>query len=237
MKFKNEEVTFLGWLDNVWYHYKAGIVIGLAALIIVAVAMTQLITRDEHDVFIYCVGEFGLSAEAGDKFMEEMQNEFAVDSNGDGKKVVDLKFDKFIMTEDANGKRHVYNPSEQLSITERFNLELATGECIIYIMEPAFFNANLEYLASFEEELGYIPENSVEGKGVRIYDIPFYWAEYYDENSLTPEKDRKTSTLAYFPKDYIICLADREERFDEEYYEGNVEFLKNLLEFQHTSDK
>lgn len=220
MKFKNEEVTFLGWLDNVWYHYKAGIVIGVFAIVFIAVAMTQFITRDEHDVFVYCVGDHGLSAEAGDKFMQEMQDCFTVDSNGDGKKVVDLKVDKFVMTEDANGKRHVYNPSEQLSITERFNLELATGECVVYIMEPAFFKGNLKYLASLEEELGYLPENCIDGKGIALKDLISYKA---------------TTTLGYFPEDYVICLADREDRFDDIYYDGNVRFLDNLIKYKLVS--
>ncbi|MBR2021919.1 MAG: hypothetical protein IJ939_05725, partial [Clostridia bacterium] len=168
MKFRGEEVTFLGWLDNVWYHFKAGIIIGAFALVILVVSLTQFVTRDEHDVFVYCVGDMGLSAQAIDNFTQEMQDCFTVDSNGDGEKVVDLKFDKFVMTEDANGKKHVYNPSEQLSITERFNLELASGECVIYIMEPAFFKGNLDFLASLEEELGYLPENAIEGKGIKL---------------------------------------------------------------------
>ncbi|MBQ8758680.1 MAG: hypothetical protein IJZ20_03210, partial [Clostridia bacterium] len=138
------------------------------------------------------------------------------DANGDGKSVVDLKFDKFVMTEDANGKRKVYNPSEQFSITERFNLELASGECVVYIMEPAFFAGNLDYLASLEEELGYLPEKAVDGKGIRLSDIDSYKA---------------TTTLGYFPEDYIICLADREDRFDDAYYDGNVAFFKNLIEY------
>ena len=220
MKFKGEEVTFLGWLDNVWYHYKAGIIIGFCALVMFIACTTQFVTRDEHDVFVYCVGDFGLSAEAGDKFMQEMQDCFTVDSNGDGKRVVDLKVDKFVMTEDANGKKFVYNPSEQLSITERFNLELASGDCVIYIMEPNFFKGNLDYLAPLEEELGYEPENALYGKGLVLSDLPSYKA---------------TFTLSYFPENYIICLADREERYDDIYYEGNAEFFKNLIEYKLVS--
>ena len=221
-KFKGEEVTFLGFLDNVWYHYKAAIVIGFFALIILVVGMTQMLTRDEHDVFIYCVGDVGLTAMAGDNFMNEMSMCFAPDANKDGKRVVDLKFDKFVMTEDASGKRHVYNPSEQLSITERFNLELASGECIIYIMEPNFFKANKAFLADLSQELGYMPDNAVDGKGIVLSDLVSYKA---------------TSTLSYFPSDYVICLADHEDRYDENYYRGNVEFLDNLIQYRLVSGK
>lgn len=220
MKFKGEEVTFLGWLDNVWYHFKAQIVIGALALIIVIVGVTQMIVREEHDVFVYCVGEAGLTAKASDEFMQEMQNKFTYDYNGDGKKVVDIKIDKFIMTENAAGNRIVYNPSEQLSVSERFNLELAAGECVVYIMEPAFFYGNLDYLAPFSETLGYEPEGTLEGKGMRLSDIPSYKA---------------TFTLGYFPEDYVICLADKASRYNEEYYNNNVEFLRNLIEYNVVS--
>ena len=216
MKFKNEDVTFLGWLDNVWYHYKAAIIISAFALVILVVGMTQMITREEHDVFIYCVGEQGLTAQATDMFTSEMQSCFTVDANNDGKKVVDLKFDTFVMTEDVNGKHHVYNPSEQLSIIERFNLELASGECVVYIMEPSFFAANLDYLASFEEELSFVPEKAIYGKGIKLSDLVSYKA---------------TTTLSYFPEDYVICLADHENRFYDEYYKGNVKFLENLIKY------
>ena len=220
MKFKGEEVTFLGWLDNVWYHYKAAIVIAACAIVMASVASFQYFTREDHDVFLYLVGETGLAAADSKAFMDEMQEKFAPDASGDGKTVVDMKFDKFIMTEDANGKKHVYNPNEQLSATERFNLELASGECVVYIMQPEFFSANLAYLASLEEELGYLPENTVEGKGIRLSDLPAFGA---------------TLTLSYFPEEYIICLADRETRLDSAYYDGNVEFFKNLIECKYVS--
>lgn len=216
MKFKGEEVTFLGWLDNVWYHFKWHVIITFFALVIVIVGSVQFFSRQEHDVFIYVVGEQGLAAQDADKFMREMESAFAPDSNGDGEAVVDMKVDKFVMVETAGGKKALFNPSEQLSVTERFNLELATGECIVYILQPGFFMGNLDYLASFEETFGYTPEGAVEGKGIRLSDLAAYGA---------------TITLGYFPEDYIICLADKESRYDEEYYNGNVQFLKNLVEW------
>ena len=145
---------------------------------------------------------------------------------------MDLKVDKFDMIEDEEGYRFIEDPSEQLTPSERFTLELTVGECIIYIMEPAFFYGNLDYLASFEEEFGYVPEKAVEGKGIVLSDLDFYWAEKYADD--VPKELKQTSTLGYFPDDYIICLADRENRYKEAYYNGNVEFLKKLVEFTHS---
>ena len=64
-----------------------------------------------------------------------------------------------------------------------------------------------------------------------LSDLDFYWAEKYGED--VPRELKQTSTLGYFPDDYIICLADREDRYKKAYYDGNVEFLKKIVEFRH----
>ncbi len=213
-------MTFLQWLDNTWYHYKAPIVIGAFALVICIVGFSQCAMREEHDVFIYSVGRQGLSAQASDEFMAEMAETFASDANGDGKTVVDMKFDVFNMVKGENGRWKVFNPDKQVSETGRFQLELGNGECVVYIMDEGFFRGNLGYLASFEETLGYTPENAIEGKGIYLRDLDAYKA---------------TMTLGYFPEDYIICLADMEERIDKDYYMGNVKFLDNLIKCKFNS--
>lgn len=215
MKFKNEEVTFLGWLDNVWYHFKAQIIIGAFALVLVAVGITQCATREAHDVFIYSAGSKGLTAEAGHYFMNEMASEFAYDANGDGKKVVDIKIDKFTMSIDRDGNAGVYNSEKQVSEIAAFQLELGDGECVVYILQKEFFYPNLKYFEFLNSALGYLPENAIEGKGIRLGDLEAYYT---------------TETLSFFPEDYIICLADRENRIDARYYEGNVQFFRNLIE-------
>ncbi len=217
MKFKNEEVTFLEWIDNVWYHYKAPIIIGFFAILLVSFASVQMLAKNEPDVFIYSVGDSALSAKGADEFKEDMQEKFAKDVNGDGKVVVDLKSDTFTMVETDDGKKYVYNPSNQMTETQRFNMELGMGECVVYIMEKGFFSPNLAYIAPLSEVLGYVPENAVHGKGMRLGDLVAY---------------KSTKLFKNFPEDYIICLAAKRDRFDEEYYKGNAEFLKALIEYR-----
>ncbi len=215
-----EKMTFLQWIDNVWYHYKTPIIIGVFALVLAAVGFSQCAMRQKADVFIYVVGRQGLPAQAADELMQEMADSFAVDANDDGKTVVDLKFDTFNMVQGENGQWRVYNPEKQMSETGRFQLELGNGECVIYIMDVGFFEGNLDYFASFEETLGYVPENAIEGKGIRLGDLSAYKA---------------TMTLVNIPEDYIICLADKENRIDEDYYNGNVKFLDNLIKCKFNS--
>ena len=217
MKFKNQQVSFREWIDNVWYHYKAPIIIGFFAILLVSFATAQMITKEEPDVFIYSVGDAALSAKAADEFKEDMSVKFAKDTNGDGKAVVDLKSDTFTMVQTEDGKKYVYNPNNQMTETQRFNMELGMGECVVYIMEPGFFTPNLAYIAPLESYLGYLPENAVNGRGIKLGDLIAY---------------RSTKLFNTFPEDYIICLAAKRDRFDEEYYEGNAQFLKALIEYR-----
>ena len=216
MKFRGEKVTFLGWLDNIWYHFKAPIVIAVFAIPMLIVGCVQFCSKEENDVFIYVAGEFGLDAKTEHDFKVEMSTYFAPDSNLDGKVVVDMKVNKFEMVDKANGKKVLFNPSKQFKGTEEVFIELGQGECVVYLLQEGFFNANKDYFASFEETLGYVPDNAIDGKGLRLSDIGAYTA---------------TNTLKYFPGDYILCFADKSDRVDDEIYNGNVEFVKNLIEW------
>ncbi len=211
-----ENNSFLKWLDNFWYHNKAAVIIGAFAIILVSFATVQFFSKKEPDVFIYSVGSSGISAKAAEEFRADLAEKFASDYNGDGRVVVDLKSDSFVMTESANGKKYVYDPQSQMTEVQRFNMELAMGECVVYIMEPGFFSGNTPYMASLEDVLGYTPENSVQGKGMVIGDLIAY----------------NTTKLGHFPREYIICIVEKNKRFGDEYYKGNAEFFKNLIEYR-----
>ena len=218
---KKEKMTFLQWIDNVWYHYKPQIIIGAFAIVLVSVALSQCIKKEKYDAFIYVAGADGLTAMESDLFTEEMESKFTVDANGDGKKVVDLKVEEFTMAVGPDGNAGVFNPEKQVSEIGSFQIELSKGDCVIYLLQKEFFYPNLKYFASLESTIGYVPENAINGKGIRLGDLEAYWT---------------TDTLKYFPEDYIICLADKEKRLDARYYEGNVKFFKKLIEYEHTTE-
>ena len=217
MSDMKEKMTFLQWIDNFWYHNKAATIIGAFAILLVSVASCQFFTKKPPDVFVYSVGESGIAPKAADEFRSDMQDRFASDVNNDGKVVVDLKSDTFVMVDDGTGKKYVYDPSQQMTETQRFTMELGMfGECVVYIMDPSFFIPNVAYFASLEDVLGYTPENALEGKGIVLSDLIAY----------------KTTSLIHFPEEYVICVVEKKDRFDDKYYEGNVEFFKKLVEYK-----
>ena len=216
IEIPEEKKSFLKWLDNFWYHNKAAVIITLFVSVSLIIGFTQFFTKKSPDVFIYYVGHGALSDVASDQFKEQMQDYFAADYNGDGRVVVDYKEDAFVMVHTEEGDRYVYDPSAQMTETQRFNLELGMGDCVVYIMEPAFFNANTDYIASLEEVLGYVPKNAVAGKGIKVSDLKAY----------------RNTALNRYPSDYVICLARKKSQFTDDYYSGNVEFFRNLVEYK-----
>jgi len=222
-----EKMSFLKWVDNFWYHNKAAVVIGFFAAIIVIVCSVQWFSKKDPDVFIYFVGHGKLSAGAAEEFVEDMELYFADDYNGDGHVVVDYKEDAFIMEQTPDGNRYVSgdpNSNVQFNKTQRFALELGvmTGDCVIYIMEPAFFHANTQYIADLEDVLGYVPESAIKGKGIPLSKLKAY----------------KNLSLNRYPSDYIICMARKKDIFTDEYYNGNAKFFKNLIEYNvNTAEK
>ena len=211
-----ENKSFLKWVDNFWYHNKAAVIIGFFVITGLLIGLTQLISKKSPDVFIYYVGHGKLSDVASDEFKDQMEYYFASDYNGDGHVTVDYKEDAFVMVHTEEGDRYVYDPSAQMTETQRFNLELGMGDCVVYIMEPAFFNANTDYIADLEDILGYLPKNQISGKGIKVSDLKAY----------------RNTALHRYPSDYVICMAVQKKGFTDEYYNGNAQFFRNLVEYK-----
>lgn len=215
---ENEKKTFLSWADNIWYHYKAQILLGIVALVIIITCSIQFFSKDEPDVFFYYVGQNSCSAQAIENFRDDMEDIMTTDYNGDGKMKVDYKEDIFVMytVQDGasqNNGAYVYNQQDQMNIVQRFNMELSVGECVIYIMEPNLFKANKAYLVSLDEIFQDGLSFATDEKGIVLSELPAY---------------RKTS-LGEFDEDYVLCVRTKRPKDKASFYDANVDFFKTLV--------
>ena len=105
----------------------------------------------------------------------------------------------------------------ELSVTESFNLELALGECIIYIMDKSFYEGNRQYMADLESTIGYMPECAYDEKAIILSDLPAY---------------KKVPGLYDFPPESYICLRDKRVGMEEDNYNNHVDYFKKLVEFE-----
>jgi len=215
---KKTKMTFRQWIENIWYHYKAPIIIGFFAMIILVVCIVQFASKHDPDVFIYYVGQGGITAQRQEELVSDMSG-IAGDYNNDGETTVDYKEDIFVMysvDNETEFNTYVYNSTDQMNIVKRFNMELGMGDCVVYIMEPNLYKSNKDYILPLEDAVGYAPSFAMDDKGIKISDLQAYG---------------KTA-LSNFPENYIICVRNRRSNDDKEYFDGNLDFFKKLVEYK-----
>ena len=201
------ESKFFKFFENIWYHYKYVILIGLAAVIMISVATCQALSKKEPDVFVYHISTKGLAVAAKEHFLQNVEL-VASDYNGGGVIKADFKEDVYI----PDG---ISTVQTGLGATESFNFELALGDCIIYIMDESFFESNKDYMADLSEVTGREIDFAVDGKGIKIKDLPSF---------------SKLSGLSYL-KDEYICIKKKKDGMSDSEYANHVSFFKALLDY------
>ena len=203
---------FLKNVENIWYHYKYVILIALAALLMFTIAMAQYLGKKKPDIFVYHISTTGLTAVSQDDFRESMKL-IADDYNGDGVITVDFKEEVYLPTAVKT------NPNE-LTSSEKFNLELALGDCVIYIMDESFYRGNRDYMCDLESVLGYLPDSAYDERAIQLSALPAYASR-----SGLPG-------LRELEPDSYLCLRERRTGMNEEEYAAHVDFFKKLIEFE-----
>jgi hypothetical protein len=173
----------------------------------ISVATCQAVSKKTPDVFVYHISTKGLSVAAKEHFIQNVEL-VAGDYNNDGAVKADFKEDVYIPDQ-------ISTVQTGLSATDSFNFELALGDCIIYIMDKNFFESNKEYMADLSEITGVNIDNVVDGKGIKISDLPSY---------------KKLSGLAYF-KDEYISIKKKKDGMNEKEYNNHVLFFEALLNY------
>ena len=201
--------SFIKFVDNLWYHYKYVIIIVLASIIVLSIALFNTFSQKEPDIFIYHISTQGLTAVSKENFTKTMSLA-AKDYNGDGVVTVDLKEEVYTPS------LHTVQAYGQLTVTESFNLELALGECMIYIMDRNFYEGNKQYMKRLDEAIGYMPEFAYEDKAILLSDLPGY---------------RNLPGLHDFANESYLCLREKRTGMDENAYNAHMDFLKNLIEY------
>lgn len=204
-----ESKSFIKFIDNIWYHYKYVIIIALAAIVVFSIALSQSFSQKEPDIFVYHISTSGLTASSKESFQKTMAI-ISKDYNGDGQVTIDLKEEVYVpslQTVQAYG---------ELSVTESFNLELALGECMIYIMDKNFYTGNKQYMKNLNEVLGYIPEFAYDERAILLTDLPGY---------------KNLPGLHDFAPESYLCLREKRTGMNEQAYNAHIDFLKRLVEY------
>ena len=195
-------------IENLWYHKKYVILAILAALIMVGFALAQSLSKKTPDISVYHISQVGLTASSQDNFRESMKL-IAKDYNGDGTVNVDFKEEVYI-------PEMINSSPNELSSSDKFNLELAMGDCVIYIMDESFYRGNKPYMCDLEEVLGFLPDMAYDDRAILLSALPAY---------------KTVPGLRDFDPNSYLCLRQKRVGMKDSVYDAHVDYFKRLVEF------
>lgn len=200
---KKEKLSFAEWFENIWYHYKWPLICGAILCVFLTVSLVQLFSKDDPDIKILHVGPMYISATDSDILCETVKG-FSEDHNGDGKTVVHLMDITIAKFQDASTSEY-FNYDEHNKAHQRFQTEIRAGDSMLYVLDREFFDTCMELnllepLDSFVDDAD-MPENVIEGCGVKISDLDAY----------------ELPGISRFSADSIICLRRSPDKDDISY--------------------
>ena len=185
-------MTFVQKLENYWYHYKWHTILGAFALCVILVCTVQCASRREADAMVMYAGNFVVAQEYREKSFESIMS---ADYNGDGKKVVDV-FQLVLNIVEVDGDYAYYDPVAQNEELQRLEIELSTGNSVIYILHPYIYEQYKDRMRPLSEVLDTVPDYAVDDRGVPVSELVAYM----------------TTTMNFYPENSILCI--RYERTD-----------------------
>ena len=199
---KDESLS--GRADNFWYHNKWKVIIITAVFVIAAVGIFQLISRagDKTDLSVMYAGPVNVHSEAAEKIKEALGEILSVDLDGDGEKKVYLYSFYYLNNQQAaylvdeakkKGMESGFDAARNAETYRSYSDLVFTGECGVMFLDMSLYEdlRDAGGLEMLENALGYTPEKSFDGYGVRICDTAA-WERY--------------EALHAMPEDTVVCL-------------------------------
>ena len=226
------------WIDNIWYHYKFIIIAIIFFAVFLIIVTTQMKDREKIDINILYAGpEYITSDMPGIKnaFIQTMSRDY----NDDGIKGVQIT-DITILTDEqlaertraANmqGEKFLYNPLDIQEAKKKFELEIFSGEAIICLLDPYWFDYINEAsgLLPLSEALGYKPTNAINDYGIYLKDTEFgkFYTVFETMSDETILCIRRMTTTTIFKS-----AKDEEER-----YNNHKEMFEDIFAFNIKKD-
>ena len=219
-------MTFVQKLENYWYHYKWHTLFGIFMVIIFGVCITQCASKTEPDAMVLYAGRLKNMITPSEDYREpSFESILDEDYNGDGEKIAEV-FQLIIPIAEIGGEYELDDKAAQTNNSEyqRFYTEIATGNCVIYMLHPLLYEDVKEkgILRPLSEVLDEVPDYAVDEYGIPISELIAY---------------RRTA-LRYYPEDCIICIRHERKKGsgaitydDPEMYENCVKFFNDVIEY------
>ena len=220
---------FTLWFENFWYHYKWTTIAVLAGLFILLVCILQTCETDKTDVVMVYAGPTQLTAEQSDQISLLLSNKLPEDYDGNGERLAVLS-SYWIYSEEqikalpTDAVDRPYNTSQYST----YSNYLQTGESSIYLLDPWLFeelkNTQSSPLCPLSDVLDEVPEDSLDGYGVRLGDTELY---------------QKYKVLQELPEDTVVCLFRQYvvgKSSKDKFYQFQADTFAELVKESQTSE-
>jgi len=151
METTNTELSFpkkaIKWLDNFWYHYKWPTIIAAFFIVVFAVCISQMITRESYDMYVRYVGN-AVITETQYNDIENSLEKTGGDVNGDGEKSANFSQVAYV-SDDDNPYKNDINAGARETMTA-----MIIQPYYIYIMDKGAYE-------NFKGENIYTPLNQI----------------------------------------------------------------------------
>lgn len=175
----------IGKIEDIWYRHKwhAGII--AAVVILAAVAVFQLVTHVEPDVYIMYTGPQPIVGAQYERLEAAILSAMD-DVNGDGKKAISFSDNTYITPGEAEARReknpgYTFDASANAAALERYQMEMTAAKHMICMLDPELFDemADVGAFIPLSEIFGDSPTPFAYGEyGVRLGDTEFYKSNY-----------------------------------------------------------
>lgn len=227
-------IKFKKWFENYWYHYKwITLIIGFFVISGIVMAV-QFIQKVDYDSLILYTGPDMPTANEQRDIENAFEQMMSADLNGDGKYVASLD-PLFLMTDeqlkdekysvDENGSPILINTSEMVKTKERYTTQIFTGEAVICLLDPAWYDEAYRQQAfvPLNELIDEIPEGTYNDSALYLHQTAF--GQYFD-------------CFDALPEDTLICFrrmsstgAFKSKKREQEKYDYNKALFIEILEF------
>ena len=178
-----EPVKHVGWLENVWYHYKSVILAVTAGIVILAIGIAQLVGRGTPEYYMMYAGPAYFNSAGTNEFIDAVRS-LTDDENTNIALVTatcytDEKIAEQQREFEERGMMFNFDRTFNNDEFERFRNEFMVGSSVIFLLDPELYEEmhDVGIFASLDSVLGYTPDSAVDDCAVLFSELEF--AKYY----------------------------------------------------------
>ena len=227
IKVENKVVK---WFKNYWYYYKWRVVAALFIIIVAAVCIGQTCSNSSIDIKIIYGGTYTSSGNEVPGMEAALSSVIPDGYTKDGQKRAAMIMFNYYTDEqiaEAEKKDPLISIDKNNNRQElgKFKDSVVASDAFLCMLDPSLYAVldEMGLVAKLEDVLGYIPENSIDGKAVRLSDTEF--GRYFEGFKNLPE----TYVCVRLPG-VIQSTTGRGE--DSHEFQAAKEMFKNIVEYK-----